>query len=243
MSNRPPKNFLIMISLDGDLNFLYKELYSGMNGNSIAVINGDRIGWILDPSIPERALQIDFGIINPFRIYRNLTLRGRGQVIPEQIVKFPLAYPGNRQLKYTVSLGNGFHDDPDVVPVETDVGLLQGLDGLALDADFKIVWTDAVPKYQAITLSPSGHLSKSAGGGKATVTWKWNVGANDPKPPFHLTFFNPPFGWPADTDSTNIDPAITLLLPHGAQTAFQITTTSGDGENEIAASGHLTITA
>ena len=237
MSNRPPTNFLIKIGLDSNLNFHYQELYSGKDASTLTVINGDRIGWILDPSIPDRTFQIDFGIVNPFRIFRNLTLRGIGQIIPDQVVKFPLAYPGNRQLKYTVSLGNGLSDDPDVVPVETD-GFL---DSLGLTTDFQIKWTDSNPQYQAITLTPDT-LIKSSGGGRSAVLWKWIVGINDPKPPFHLTFFNPPFGWPTDTDSTNIDPAITLLLPHGAQTAFQITTTSGDGETEIAASGYLTIT-
>ena len=51
----------------------------------LTVINGDRISWILDPSIPERMLQIDFGPINPFHLFGNKTFRGEGQVITDKV--------------------------------------------------------------------------------------------------------------------------------------------------------------
>ena len=239
MSIRQPKNFLIQISLDSDLNFSYKDLYSQMDARSITVIKGDQIGWILEPSIPERMLQIDFGLINPFHIYRNVNLRGRGHVVAADPVNFPLGYPGNRQLKYTAWLGNGLHDDPDVVPVEHDATLTEGL---AVSSDFKISWTNTNPKYQAIAITPTD-LSKSADGGKTAVTWKWVVGTSEPTPPFQLTFNSPPAGWPAETDSTDINPAITLLLTPGPETVFKITTSSGDGEKELFTMGKLTITA
>jgi hypothetical protein len=239
MAKRPPKNFIIQISLDSEMKFHYQDMFSQLDATSVAVMNGDRIVWILDPAIPERTLQVDFGVINPFRIYRNVSLRGKGQVITDE-VNFPTAYPGNRQLKYTVSLGNGLHDDPDVVPVENDAGLRHQF---AFDPpDFKITWKDA--SDQAVVLSP-GALSKSASGGKAPVTWKWGVGATDPTPPFELDFTSPhlPSGWSASTtQSTDSDPAITLLLPPGHST-FKIGTTSGDGANNIWVEGDLTITA
>ena len=238
MANRPPKNLIIQISLDSEMKFHYQDMFSQLDATSVAVINGDRIVWILDPAIPERTLQVDFGVINPFRIYRNVSLRGKGQVITDE-VNFPTAYPGNRQLKYTVSLGNGLHDDPDVVPVENDAGSRHP--DVFEPPDFKIMWKDA--SDQAVVLS-SGDLSKSASGGKAPVTWKWGVGATDPTPPFELDFTSPPSGWPASTtQSTDSDPAITLLLPPGPRTKFKIGTTSGDGANNICVEGYLTITA
>jgi hypothetical protein len=229
---------MIQISLDSSQTFQYQELFSGSDASSITVINGDRIAWILDPAIVNRTLQLDFGIINPFQIFRNVSLRGNGQVVASK-VNFPKGYTGNRQLKYTVSLGNGLHDDPDVVPVESDGGLIQGL---GLGADVKIQWTDA--SQQAILLNP-GDESKSCGGAATVaVTWKWNVGANDPTPPFDLEFTTPPPGWPAGiVSSTDTDPTITLSLPPGRRTEYTISTTSGDGSQEISADGHLTVTA
>lgn len=239
MSYRNPKNFLIKIGLDSKLQFSYREEFSQLDASSLTVIDGDQIAWILDSSIQERTLQIDFGAINPFHIYHKLSLRGMGHAMADRPVKFPLGYPGNRQLKYSVSLGNGLHDDPDVVPVENDAGFAGDL---SLQADFKISWTVSDPKYQSLILTPAT-LSKSAGGGKAAVTWRWNVDASDPTPPFHLHFISPPDGWQEDTDSTETNPAITLLLPPGQQTEFHITTSSGDGENAIFVNGSLTITS
>ena len=126
------------------------------------------------------------------------------------------------------------------MPVEEDATVIAGL---TLSPDFKISWTNTTPKYEAIALTPDS-VSKSVGDGKAAaVTWRWVVGASDPTPPFHLTFISPPDGWQAETDSTEINPAITLLLPPGPQTEFQITTSSGNGEKELVISGNLTITA
>ncbi len=240
MASRAPKNFTIMISLDAQLNFIYKDLFSGNDASSIAVINGDLISWILDASIPERELQIDFGLINPFKIFTNFTLRGEGQVVTPKVT-FPSAYPGNRQLKYTVSLGNGLSDDPDVVPVESQLALVSSL---ALTGDFKLKWVAADPPYQTTTLDPL-NVTKSAGGSKASVTWMWSVNAGDPTPPFSLAFTTPPAGWPATaTNSTDVNPAITLVLPPGVRTLFTITTTSGDGGNSnVQTQGYLTVTA
>jgi hypothetical protein len=240
MASRAPKHFTIIISLDASLNFRYNELFSGNDASSLAVINGDLICWILDASIPERDLQIDFGLINPFKIFSNLSLRGEGQVVTPP-VNFPSAYPGNRQLKYTVSLGNGFSDDPDVVPVESQ---LYALGNLALSGDFGLQWVAAQPPYQATILNPAD-VTKSAGGSKATLTWIWSVNPGDPTPPFNLVFTNPPAGWPAGvTYSTDVNPAITLVLPPGGRTLFTITTTSGDGGNSnVQAKGYLTVTA
>jgi hypothetical protein len=237
MANRAPQNFTIQISLDENLDFQYNDLFSNHDASSLAVINGDRISWILDPAIPERMFQIDFGPINPFQIFHNVTFRGEGQVVTDP-VSFPASYPGNRQLKYTVSLGNGLSDDPEVVPVESQAAF-SGL--IVLPKDFKVQWVDGT--FQAITLNPP-EVVKSAGGARVAVTWAWNVGATDPTPPFSLAFSSPPAGWPSTPiNSTDIDPKITLVLPPGARTQFTISTVSGDGSTNITAQGYLTITA
>jgi hypothetical protein len=235
---RQPKNFVIQISLDADQNFEYQDLFSQMDASTITVINGDRIAWVLDPGISNRTLQLDFGDVNPFSIFHSVTLRGNGQVVANK-VNFPINYPGNRQLKYTVSVGNGLHDDPDVVPVENDGGLISAL---ILPADFKIDWVDDT--FQAITLNPA-EVTKNAGAGKASVTWRWddNQDPDNPTPPFDLDFIAPPNGWPpTTTHSTNPNPVITLSLPPGPRTQFKITTLTGDGSNKIYAYGYLTIT-
>ena len=234
MANRPPQKFEIEISLDKANNFLYKEHSSGKDATSIVVINDDQITWVLDRAIPERSLQIDFGNLNPFHLYTNVVLRGHGHVTSDP-VSFSRTYPFNRQLKYTVTLGNGWSDDPDVVPVENDGGLRKTL---AVATDFAIAWTSN--QFTAVALTPA-ELSKSANGGAtALVTWQWNVGANDPTPPFTLVFANPvPPGWPPSTDAT---PGITLSLAPGPRTKFTIEAFAGDG-SPISVDGYLTITA
>jgi len=235
MSTRAPKNFTIQIGLDDHMNFVYKELFSGDETSSLVVINGDKIAWILDPAIPERTLQIDFGTINPFNIYKNVSLRGLSQVTtPPGGVNFPSEYVGNRVLKYTVSLGNGLYDDPDIVPVDTDPGGIQGMGKRGLAPDFAISWVDPPHYTQAVLIPPK--LTKRAGGGQANVTWKWQD-PTKPTPPFQLDFTYPPPppplppGWPAATQySTDSDPTILLgLAPNNAQTQFTIGTTSNNG--------------
>ena len=239
-TRRPPQNFLVQISLDSSFQFHYTELFTNLDASQLTVLNGDQIAWMLDPMIENRSLQIDFGIFNPFRIFHNVSLRGNG-LVTGGTVNFPKSYTGNRILKYGVFLGNGFHDDPDVVPVESNLTLHNG--ALALAPNFKLKWTDAT--YTAIVVDP-GQLVLSAGSaGKATVTWKWSVTSADPTPPFSLAFTSPPAGWQAKTDSTGTDPAITLSLPPGpiTPTQFTITTSSGDGSTQILATGFLTVTA
>lgn len=233
---RSPKTFVIQVSLAPDQTFSYTDLFTKLDASTLAVINGDQIAWVLDASIPERTLQIDFGAINPFHIFRTVTLRGNGQVIAPS-VQFPATYTGNRQLKYTVSLGNGLHDDPEVVPVPNNGGAIHTIQ---IATDFRIEWTD--DSDEAILLNPD-EVTKSAEGTQASVTWSWNVGANDPTPPFDLTFTSPPPGWPTSSiHSTDVDPVITLSLPPGPTTKFTITTLTGDGSKKISANGYLTIT-
>jgi hypothetical protein len=222
--------------VDRKNNFHYHEVFSGEDASSLTAINGDLIVWILDSAIEPRTFQIDFGEINPFQFLRRMTRRGTDYIGPEK-VNFPDAYKGNKTLKYTVSLGNGWQDDPDVVPVPPDAGTI--LHGLILTPDGKISWTDNT--YVAISLNPA-EIVRSAGGGRATVIWQWDVGSTDPAPPFHLHFDDPvPSGCQRETDSTNA--VITLTPAASPKTRFVISTTKGDGSQDpISKDGHLTIT-
>jgi len=232
-------NYLINISLDSNLKFQYTDVFTKASAANLAIRNNDLIIWTLDPSIEERALQVDFGAINPFHIFRNVSLRGQGQVSSDQ-VNFPNTYPGNRQIKYTVSLGSGFVDDPYVVPVENTPTLM--VHTLALAANFAIDWVVGNIPYQAIVLA-NPNVAVQSVNGKANVTWQWSVNAGDPTPPFTLDFINPPAGWPTSTiDSTDPDGGITLSLPPGGNTQFKITTTSGDAANpDVHVYGYLTV--
>jgi len=228
---RDPRKFKILIGVNSNREFTYKELYSGNDASSLTVVNGDQITWVLDLAIPERAFQLDFDIINPFQLFRTVSLRDHGHIAAET-VNFPRGYVGNRQLKYSVTLGNGWHDDPVVVPVENDGGIRGAL---ALASNVLIQWADL--QYMNIVLNPASYTT-SSGGGNIPITWNWNVGPNDPTPPFSLLFTNPPNGWPnTEQDS---DPAITLSLPAGSS-PYTITTMSGVG-GQIQKSGTLTIT-
>jgi len=235
MAIRPPRNFNIQISLDDKLNFHYNDLFSGDDASNITVIKDDRIVWTLHPSIQERELQIDFGPINPFTFGRPLTMRGLGQVVTQKVL-FPSSFSGNRQLKYQVSIGCGFSDDPDVVPVENPNGLNLTL---LQNADLEIDWVSA--SHEAITLNDL-NVQKSAAGGKALVIVRWKANAK-PATAFSLLFTSPPAGWPKPvTHSTVVKPTITFELPPGAKTKYTIRTTADNGD-EIEVSGYLTVTA
>jgi len=235
MGPRPPRNFNIQISLDDKLNFHYEDLFTKDDASSIKLIKDDRIAWTLHPSIQERELQIDFGPINPFTYGEILTMRGLGQVVTPAVY-FPPDYHGNHTLKYKVSIGCGFSDDPDVVPVENPNGLNPTL---LQNADLEIDWVSA--SHEAITLNDL-NVQKSAAGAKALIIVRWKANAK-PATAFSLLFTSPPAGWPKPVaQSTVAKPAITFELPPGAKTKYTIRTTADNGD-EIEVSGYLTVTA
>ncbi len=226
--------------MDSAHNFHYHDLFSGRDAGSLTVIKDDRIAWVLDSAIDPRTFQIDFGEINPFHIFRPATLRGRDHIVSEK-VNFPAGFPGNRVLKYSVSLGNGLRDDPDVTPVESDPGqILHGLVvyGLALEPDCKIRWTSVY--FVDISLNPPEIVKSLGGETKANVNWKWDIGSTDPMPEFDVHFPDTvPAGCLRDTHSRS--GAVTIAVGLLARTRFQIITTSGDGANPISKDGYLTI--
>ena len=156
-------------------------------------------------------------------------------------VSFPIAYIGRRQLKYTVTLGNGWQDDPDVVPSPTDPG--SSIAVLAFgppDPSIGLIsWTDATKT--AIQLNPAAMTATVKAAGLATVTWQWDPTQDSPQP-FTLVFDgNPPPPWAgSSSDSTKIDPAIVEFLGTGSDT-FTIWTHNINGQS-VKAIGSLAIT-
>lgn len=245
MQNRHPQNRTIRIHVDGQHKFHYTDLFDGADVSSgIRLIDGDHLAWLLDSSIAPRTFQIDFGLINPFHNGAPISLRGIDFIVSPKVA-FPATFAGNRILKYTVSLGNGWVDDPDVVPVPSDVVNPRPVDATH-PADCHISWVDASTEA-AINLDPAAMSADATqSGGLAMVTWQWAPDQPDTKP-FTLEFLNPvnpvPDGWPkSPTDSTSVNPSIILFLPKGLPTAtpFRITTTRKDG-NDTTHDGTLLI--
>jgi len=140
------------------------------------------------------------------------------------------------------SLGNGWVDDPDVVPVPLDPDFTSA----AHPSKGFISWVDPSTEMD-IQLDPAAMSADATGsGGVAMVTWQWGPDQPDTKP-FTLEFLHPvnpvPAGWPKlPTASTNVNPSIILFLPKGSPTAtpFRITTTKEDG-NDTSQDGTLLI--
>jgi hypothetical protein len=228
--SRAPIQRTILISVDSDYMFTYTNLFDGSDASSLILVDGDRLAWILDSSLEWRTFQIDFGTVNPFHLGTQLSLRGTDFIVSDPVV-FPLRYIGNRVIKYSVSLGNGWVDDPDVVPVPTDT--------VIIDAFYKpneaISWTD--DSESAINLDPLNMTADATDvGGLAQVSWHWN-GEEPDTQPFTLDFLDPiPQGWPVTTTystNSNGNPTITLFLPPGPAgdvPQFRITTTTLEGD-------------
>ena len=70
-------DYTILIQVDPHTRvFRYTDQVTGGNVESIVLVNGDRLVWVLDPSLPERTLQIDFDVLNPFRVGKAVSFRG-----------------------------------------------------------------------------------------------------------------------------------------------------------------------
>ena len=237
MTNRPPQNRTIRIHVDRQHKFHYTDLFD--DGADVAhrlkLINGDRLAWVLDSSIVERTLQIDFGPINPFQNGVPISLRGIDYIVSRE-VNFPLSWGGMRILKYTVSLGNGWVDDPDVVPVPLD----QAFTAQDHSDQCWISWKD--PSTEVAIQLDSAVMSVASTDPNGE-TWQWGPGQTDTRP-FTLEFLGTiPTGWPTSPidSTTDAHPSVILYLPAGPQTSFRITTTKPDG-NDTHVKGTLVIT-
>ena len=98
-------------------------------------------------------------------------------------VNFPDAYSGNKSLQYSVSLGNAWRNDPEVVPEPEDAS---SETGISVNKDCRISWSDNT--FTDIVLNPADVSKSAPSGGKAIATWQWVVNPGEPKPPFTLKF-------------------------------------------------------
>ncbi|MGO9259415.1 MAG: hypothetical protein ACLQU1_24335 [Bryobacteraceae bacterium] len=246
MPSRPPKDRVIQISINAQNQFQYTNLSDGSDASVLVLIQGDHLTWVLAPVISPRTFQIDFDVVNPFQLGSPVSLRGRDS-IKAPALNFPFnTYAGNRILKYSVSLGNGWTDDPDIVPSPGDPVLT----GQLVQPNALITWVDPATQQQISLNPPNMTADATGGGGIAKVSWAWQGDQPNPEP-FTLQFEKGiapgiPSGWPTVLlDSTPLGgiPAIQLFLPKGLLTAttFTLTTTTGDGNQAPPIQGTLLI--
>ena len=248
MALRQPKDFVIEIHVDRKRQFHYTDLETNTDASVLVLIDGDTVEWVLHGFIFPRTFQIDFGTANPFQLGRTVSLRGNDSIMAPPL-NFPFkTYPHNRLMKYTVSLANGWSDDPDIVPAPGD----PTLHGDRFLPASKIKWDDATTQVKIVLTQPDMTADATGNGGYAQVTWSWQTDQPNPQP-FSLQFSAPagqntvPAGWPSaaeDSAIMNGVPAIQLYLPpgyNGEVTPFTVTTTDAGG-NQISVSGTLLIT-
>jgi hypothetical protein len=176
-----PTAYHIKVDVDAGGNFKYTA--DGIpDASSIRPRNGDTIVWsatFVGIPVP---FQVDFPGFGPFGAV-NQVVRSMFQTTKPLTVAVPSFYHGNLVFKYTVTIANGWSDDPDVEPVPAD----------AFDADDTQAISLSIVN-QSLVLS-NADASFSKGG----VSWKW---APTPLDDFSITFDSPvPPGWPAETNS------------------------------------------
>jgi hypothetical protein len=217
--------------------------------STIPLVNGDRVMWALDNSLPGRTFQIDFGALNPFHLGKPVSFRGSDLVVSSP-VNLPAVYAQNNNpvFEYSVSLANGWKDDPlcMVVPEPTDPtfhfnALVQRL----ASPDCTISWTNATET--AIVLTPPAPTDLSvniaAKHTTATVIFAWGGDQVDTQP-FTLEFLTFPPGWPKGPLADNGTGIIAPSRPTsgGAAVSFIISTNSADqSQKNITAQGTLTV--
>jgi len=236
-------DYTIVIQVDPHTRaFLYVNQATGEDASDISLVNGDRMVWVLDSPIPERTFQIDFPRLNPFQLGQAQSFRGKDFAVSPP-VRVPITYPLGRGFKYSVSLGNGWRDDPrcTVVPEPPDPTTTVVLKSLKPAGTFNLAWTDATETN--VVLRPKEDLTVTATGDSnlATVVWQWGLTQQDSQP-FCLTFQNPPTGWTKKTLPSSPNPeSITVVLPPGPKTTFTITTVSADQSTSITVTGSLEV--
>lgn len=247
-------DFTILIQVDPYTRVFKYVNSKGDDCGHFPIQNGDRLFWVLDPSITERTFQIDFGVLNPFHVGQAISIRGADVAISPN-VNLPAKYVLNRRFKYSVSLGNGWTDDPTCQhyvgppgPPDRTFTHVAELIAAATNATFNISWADfseqsiglaiCFPKTPCTTVNKNDTVTVPQAPFTSTgvVTWTWSAGQPDTQT-FTLTFSNPavvPGGMISDPE------AITLSLKSGLQTNVTITTVTPD-QSTLVAFGPVTL--
>ena len=192
-----PTAYLIEVNVDVDGKFKYSA--AGLpDASKIRPHNGDTISWsakLMGIPVP---FQVEFPGFGPFGTDHRV-VRSMFQPTDPLTVAVPSWYPGNLVCKYTVTIGNGWSDDPDVEPVPSDALVHARASVISLSIDNN---TGNFTLHQ-----PDGPLHKGE------VTWQWT---GSPSDDFSLTFDHQIAGWPLQVNSQSQKITLYLKTP-GAQ--------------------------
>jgi hypothetical protein len=213
----PPTAFHIQVSVDINGNFAYKA--DGIpDARSIRPHYGDTISWSVKLMGHPVPFQIEFPGFGPFG-FLNRAIHSVGNPTDPIKVTLPASYHGNLVMKYTVSLSNGWSDDPEVVPRPSD-----GKETNALGNQVILL---SVENNALVIDKPNASFAKGL------VTWQWK---DAPQDYFTLTFASPPPGWPVGHQGPGTQIAFDLETPGTAQKYMIDTVHLG-----LSAQGQLTI--
>jgi len=181
-ANRVPIAYHIRVDVEADGSFKYSA--DGIpDASSIRPRIGDTIAWSAKFMGIPTPFQVDFPGFGPFGAV-NQVVRSLFQTTKPLTVAVPSYYHGNLVFKYTVTIANGWSDDPDVEPVPSD--------GVAPEDITQVISLSIVGGNLTLD-NPNASFSEGE------VAWKW---AQTPLDDFSVTFDAPvPAGWPPQTDS------------------------------------------
>jgi hypothetical protein len=176
-----PVAYDIRVNVDRYGNFTYKA--NGKDASRLEPRLGDTVSWSARLRGKKTTLQVEFPGIAPFdggsRVFRS---DGK-PTHPQKVALLP-HYQGNLLFKYTVTISNGWYDDPIIGPVPIDP-----LDNQSIVP--QIILLSANANGGLTITSPAMPLSK-----ERPVAWQW-----DPHSAYTDEFvltFNLPVvaGWP-----------------------------------------------
>jgi hypothetical protein len=216
---RGPIKWQILIGMagkSGTFTYLDKATRK-INLQRLFPINGDTIEWTLDSPFKKQAFQISFSDLNPFDNGTPVSYRGNGGVLSPP-VNFLETFMGSKLCKYTVSLSNGWVDDPDVVPVPADAGLHPNIPLVTAACEIRWIVTNGAIAGVELVPGTANMTSRI----HQPVEWKWASGQQFETEDFTVTFANPvPKDCAASNDSTELD---LVLTPGAANTTFTVST-------------------
>jgi hypothetical protein len=193
-SRKPQATFPIRVDVDKEGNFHY-TLPNNQLGSTIHPHNNQTVSWQVFVKGRPRPFSIAFSENSPFGSQNYIRSFGkRTEPLPVAVSKY---YRGNLCMEYSVSLDNGWTDDPDIVPNPSD----------SIDPD--AVKNPDILLY----LNDDGKLTVSNDNAvldKGVVTWIWKGGTDLGK--FTLTFDPKVPHWPPSTDSQGHPNRIDLNL-------------------------------
>jgi hypothetical protein len=209
----------IQVAVDTNGNFTYTA-----NGQDASVLRpniNDTITWAVTLIGVPVPFQVEFDGFSPFQggvqVIRSLL-----QTTSPVTVSLPAHYLGNLVFKYTVSLFNGWYDDPIIQPVPSD--------GF-------IVTSSGSPSTITLSVDSNGNLvltPPSASFPKGEVQWVW--AANQPADDFTVTFPPNTPGFPLQATSS-ADTLDLNLQTAGGPVIYTVATL----DTGLSASGSLTI--